>query len=68
MKMIAKRPQDRYTTWDAVIQRLRSPQEVSVQDLNIQSLVKRALESHQVAEQSRLDAEENRKRIKDNDF
>jgi len=65
MKMISKRPEDRYTSWDEVLQRLttRDTQANSTRDVHM--LVERAIESRRQAEQERLLAEERAKKQKE---
>jgi len=65
MKMIAKRPQDRYDSWDEVIKRLASGEALSEGALDVQSLVQRASENRRQAEQARLTAEEETRRIRE---
>jgi len=58
MKMIYKRPQDRYTTWDEIIQRLQSISAFKESSRDVSSLLVSAIESHRKAEQARLKTEE----------
>lgn len=54
MKMIAKRPESRYQSWDEVIDRIRAQQaEIEIHS-KVDLLVKKAMDSHNQAEQERL--------------
>ncbi len=58
LKMLSKRPDQRYSSWGQVIQRLQSPRSSSQSTRNVGSLVERALERHKQAEDARLRAQE----------
>lgn len=55
MKMVSKRPENRYQNWDDVLERISSPDGSIEQSNNIPGLVRYALESHQQAERERLE-------------
>jgi eukaryotic-like serine/threonine-protein kinase len=57
IKMISKRVQDRYSSWDELIQRLQFIESPLVPDRDVSSLVATAIESHRKKEQTRLNAE-----------
>jgi serine/threonine protein kinase len=65
LKMISKRPQDRYSSWNEVIERLQRPEDPSEKSRNVSSLVERALDSHRKAEKARLEAEEKARKEKE---
>lgn len=57
MKMMAKRIEDRYLSWDILIDRLRIPESKVRQGKDVSRLVQRALSSHQITERARLEME-----------
>ena len=57
LKMISKRPDDRYERWDDVIVRLNAGRSIHLAGRNVDALVKRALEGQRKAEQIRLENE-----------
>ena len=61
-KMMSKRPQDRYSSWDHVIDRCEETREAATADTDVSGLVGRAFESGQKREQAQLKAEEERRR------
>jgi serine/threonine protein kinase len=65
-KMMLKRPQDRYETWEEVIQRLKAF-DSSNDDVrqDVSTLLERALKTHNKQEQARLKYEEQKKRIEE---
>jgi eukaryotic-like serine/threonine-protein kinase len=65
MKMIAKRPEDRYSTWDEVIHRLGSQLAEPEKHSEVVQLVQKAIDSHNTAEQERLEKEEGIRRKKE---
>lgn len=65
MKMISKRPEDRYTSWDEVTQRLTSARNQIESSRDVSSLVERAIKSRHSAEQARLQAEEKARKQKE---
>lgn len=58
MKMISKRPEDRYSTWDEVIQRLVIQEIELKKPSEIHHLVQKAMDIHYAAEQERLKQDE----------
>jgi eukaryotic-like serine/threonine-protein kinase len=54
IKMMSKRPEERYTSWDLVLQRLQTSETPKAVERNVRSLVERAIERHQEVEQERL--------------
>ena len=61
-RMISKRPGDRYSSWDEVLNRVTQNQEAAAVAVDVSSLVKRAVASRQKEEQGRLRAEEKRRK------
>ena len=63
-KMISKRPTDRYSSWDEIISRLKSPNSTPELRQDINQLLERALEAKRVkeVEQSKLDSEAYRRK------
>jgi len=61
LKMLSKRPDQRYSSWDQIIQRLQSTQSSSANVRNVGPLVERALERHKQAEDAHLRAQEEAK-------
>jgi eukaryotic-like serine/threonine-protein kinase len=57
LKMMSKRPEDRYASWDLVLQRLQSSESPESRKINVRSLVEHAIERHQQAEKERLRVE-----------
>lgn len=58
MRMMSKRAEDRYSSWDEIIKCIENASEVSHIKPDIQSLVERAIESQKEKEQARLNTEE----------
>jgi serine/threonine protein kinase len=58
MKMISKRPENRYPTWDDVIQRIGTQKAEPENHSNVNHLLEKAMESHYKAEQQRLEQED----------
>jgi serine/threonine protein kinase len=58
MKMIAKRPDNRYSNWDEAIRMLGSQQAEQEKHGKVVQLVQKAIDSHNTAEQERLKKEE----------
>jgi len=58
MKMISKRPEYRYASWDEVIECIKGTLKSGSTELDVQSLVERAIEKHRQREQARLTAEQ----------
>ena len=56
IKMISKRPKDRYSSWDDVIERLQYGDKLSSTVRDVNSIVNIAIESHRKAEQTLLNA------------
>jgi eukaryotic-like serine/threonine-protein kinase len=67
MKMISKRPEDRYASWDEVLQRLATRDTRANNTRDVHLLVERAIESRRQAEQERLLAEEKAKKQKEHE-
>jgi len=61
-KMISKRPQDRYSSWDEVIERCKETREGSTVSIDVSTLVQRVVASHEKEEQARLRAEQERRK------
>jgi len=57
MKMMSKRPEDRYESWKLVLQRLQTSESPKSRDINVSSLVERAIERHRETEQQQLQVE-----------
>lgn len=69
MKMISKRPEDRYASWDELIQRLTSDEGQKTQRRNVSSLIERAMATQRATEEARLIAEsESRKEEEQRDL
>jgi serine/threonine protein kinase len=61
MKMTAKRPEDRYPTWNEIIQKLEIQEVESKKPSEITHLVQRAMDKHYAAEQERLKQDSERR-------
>jgi serine/threonine protein kinase len=57
MKMLAKRPEDRYFSWDELIERLKSVDLEPHKEINVTSLLNHAMKIKYEKEKSRLKAE-----------
>ena len=62
MKMISKRPTDRYQSWDVIIEKLHDRKVDSIQKPDVTALVKKAMTSHLMAEEARMHMEEAEKK------
>lgn len=58
IKMLSKRPEDRYISWDAIIQRLQESGSQSENKKNVNPLLERALETHRKRELEHFQAQE----------
>jgi len=65
VKMMEKRPERRYPSWDAIIEKLRSEQVESIHEPDITALVNKAMASHLKTEAARVHAEETEKRLRE---
>jgi len=54
LKMLSKRPEERYNSWDDIISRLHFHDQLSNSNPRINQLVEKALDSHRKAEEARL--------------
>lgn len=61
MKMIAKKPGDRYSNWDEIIQRIRAGEEEEKTDIDVGKLVEKAIQTKEKEEKERLEREKMRK-------
>jgi serine/threonine protein kinase len=61
-KMMSKRPQDRYSSWDDVIDRCKETREAPTADTDVSDLVGNAFKAQQKREHAELKAEEERRR------
>lgn len=62
LKMLSKRPNRRYSSWEPIIKRLQSSQISSTNTGGVDSLVEHALNKHKSAEKQRLLAQKETKR------
>jgi len=68
LKMLSKRPEERYNSWDDIISRLHFHDQLSNSNPRINQLVEKALDSHRKAEEARLLAEKESKRKEENAY
>ncbi len=67
LKLIAKRPQDRYTTWDEVLDALGKEDGGKISLPNVNQLVEKAVKYQQVVKQAQLAAESKRQKRTENE-
>lgn len=67
MKMIAKKPEDRYRSWDEIIQRIQTAQEEEKPKIDVGKLVQKAIQTKEKEEKQRLEAERKQKEKEDLD-
>lgn len=54
MKMIAKKPTERYSSWDEIIERIKKSEVHEMKKIDVSSLVRKAVETQQKEESKRL--------------
>jgi serine/threonine protein kinase len=57
LKMMSKRPEGRYASWDEVLQRLQTSERPESRGIDVRALVEHAIERHQETEKGRLQME-----------
>ncbi len=65
MKMIAKRPEERYSSWDEIISRIMSTEQPAEKGYDISALVKKTITKTQREEEFRLKQEAEQMRIRE---
>ncbi len=67
LKMLAKRPENRYGSWGEVVERLTSSENLAVPKRDVSSLLDHSFKSHQKAEEARLKAQEEKRKHDENE-
>lgn len=57
MKMMAKRPEDRYASWDEVIQRIQTAQTKEMPKIDVSKLIMKAIQTKEAEDKKRLELE-----------
>lgn len=61
MKMIAKKPEERYSNWDEIIKRIQTAQAEEKPKVDVSKLITKAIQTREEEEKQRLEAEKKRK-------